>query len=193
MAAARKTKRCSKCMRYRKISRFRRDRSKKATKDGRKSQCKKCEREYNVSAKGKEAGRRYYHSERGQEVHQRYTKTKGYKEKHHIRCQRYSRSEKGKVNSRAACKRYGQSKKGRATHKRLYHKHHAHILARAAVSAAIKKGTLKRPKICSINNSRCIGHIESHHKDYSKPLKVKWLCEYHHDLADALLRKKGKT
>ena len=58
--------------------------------------------------------------------------------------------------------------------------------ARIKVQQAILQGKLVRPHIC------CMCHIENkkiqgHHKDYSKPLEVKWLCitchsSIHHDV-----------
>ena len=46
--------------------------------------------------------------------------------------------------------------------------------ARQAVHAAIKCGKLVRSDTCA----RCGegGKIEAHHPDYSKPLKVEWVC-----------------
>lgn len=48
--------------------------------------------------------------------------------------------------------------------------------ARQEVLKAIRKGSLiKQPcEICGIKK------VEAHHDDYSKPLKVKWLCNKHH-------------
>lgn len=50
--------------------------------------------------------------------------------------------------------------------------------ARTAVANAIKNGRLtKHPcKICGT-----LLRVEAHHKDYSKPLLVKWLCKKHHN------------
>jgi hypothetical protein len=50
--------------------------------------------------------------------------------------------------------------------------------ARQAVSRALKKGTIKKPKKCAW--SKCTTtrkyRIEAHHEDYNKPLIVNWLC-----------------
>jgi hypothetical protein len=56
--------------------------------------------------------------------------------------------------------------------------------ARAIVYYHLKKGHIKKPKKCSINNKNCSGRIEAHHEDYSKPLKIEWLCKYHHKKKD---------
>ena len=56
--------------------------------------------------------------------------------------------------------------------------------ARVAVSNAIRDGSLSRMpcKICGSSKS------EAHHRDYSKPLEVEWLCMVHHRQAhDALI------
>lgn len=44
-----------------------------------------------------------------------------------------------------------------------------------AVFLAIKKGKLKKPRICS-NCKHKVKYIFAHHKDYKKPLEVEWLC-----------------
>ena len=46
---------------------------------------------------------------------------------------------------------------------------------RQATRQAIKKGILKRQP-CEV----CGKKSEAHHPDYSKPLKIKWLCRKHH-------------
>lgn len=52
--------------------------------------------------------------------------------------------------------------------------------AHHTVSRAIESGILVRPEICpNCNEAR---DIEAHHKDYSKPLDVYWLCTKCHGL-----------
>lgn len=54
-------------------------------------------------------------------------------------------------------------------------KHRAHN----AVVAAIRRGDMKRPNVCSECSKK--GIIHAHHEDYSKPLAVIWLCpKCHH-------------
>jgi hypothetical protein len=50
--------------------------------------------------------------------------------------------------------------------------------AHKLVMYAVKLGILKKPKECEI----CQGtiRIEGHHKDYTKPLEVQWLCKSCH-------------
>lgn len=58
------------------------------------------------------------------------------------------------------------------------------LKARRIVDYLIKKGVLikKNCKKCGIG-----GRIEAHHTDYSKPLKIVWLCPKHHREADKKL------
>jgi hypothetical protein len=49
--------------------------------------------------------------------------------------------------------------------------------AHADVSVAKAKGTLKTQP-CEVCGSTV--SVEAHHEDYSRPLDVRWLCNYHH-------------
>ena len=64
---------CSKCGKEKSLFEFSRDRSKK---DGRRSQCKQCYREYSTSKKGKrahhKANHKYFRSQKGKTVRKRY-------------------------------------------------------------------------------------------------------------------------
>lgn len=55
--------------------------------------------------------------------------------------------------------------------------------ARRRVSEAVKDGRLIRPRNCDVCD-RVPRSIEGHHADYSKPLKVEWLCKRCHKAAD---------
>lgn len=61
------------------------------------------------------------------------------------------------------------------------------VKAYRAVYVAKRNGTLK-PKPCR----RC-GNVkaEAHHDDYSKPLKVIWLCKQHHEERHTYLDRKA--
>lgn len=53
--------------------------------------------------------------------------------------------------------------------------------ASAIVQRAIRRGDLVRPETCSVCGKRMVGRgsqrvINAHHRDYSKPLDVMWLC-----------------
>lgn len=52
--------------------------------------------------------------------------------------------------------------------------------ARAKVMYAVYSGKLRRPNKCSNCNIRCLP--DAHHKDYSKPLEVIWLCRRCHQI-----------
>jgi hypothetical protein len=55
------------------------------------------------------------------------------------------------------------------------------VYARKRVYMAVRSGKLKRsPCYCGEVQ------VEGHHKDYSKPLEVIWLCKKHHSQADKL-------
>lgn len=53
----------------------------------------------------------------------------------------------------------------------------ARYAAHLAVWVALRRGDLHRQP-CEICGST--ENIDAHHPDYSKPLKVKWLCRRHH-------------
>lgn len=57
--------------------------------------------------------------------------------------------------------------------------------ARIAVSKAIKRGDLIRPKYCADCGMK--SQVQGHHGDYSKPLEVVWLCDSCHDKTHKLI------
>lgn len=60
--------------------------------------------------------------------------------------------------------------------------------ARQKVRDHILSGKIKKPEKCEhckLNNK-----LEAHHKDYSKPLEVEWVCKSCHVKADKLLKNK---
>lgn len=70
--------------------------------------------------------------------------------------------------------------------KRQREKYPEKYQAREAVLKALRKGVLKK-KPCE----ECgIKKVEAHHEDYSKPLKVKWLCHKHHRIIEKRYVKK---
>lgn len=103
---------------------------------------------------------------------------KKYKENNRESClentRRYARTEGGKAKAKA----WRLSDKGREaklSYQREYRlnnpeKNKAHYLLQSAVSA----GEVIKPDNCS----KCgdSGSIHGHHPDYSKPLRVEWLC-----------------
>jgi hypothetical protein len=57
------------------------------------------------------------------------------------------------------------------------------IKSNRAVAQALKSGMLqKQPcEVCNITD-----YVEAHHKDYSKPLEINWLCIKHHNERDGI-------
>lgn len=58
--------------------------------------------------------------------------------------------------------------------------------ARRAVYKAVKSGRIVKPETCQWCGS--LERLEGHHTDYSEPLKVAWLCDGCHQIADSILR-----
>jgi hypothetical protein len=59
------------------------------------------------------------------------------------------------------------------------------IKAREAVKNALKSGILEKECCCVCRDDE----TEAHHKDYSKPLDVDWMCTECHDILHTLERK----
>lgn len=59
--------------------------------------------------------------------------------------------------------------------------------ARVAVAHALRDGRLQRGP-CAVGGD-CAPRVESHHRDYSKPLDVVWLCTRHHKQLHAAERR----
>lgn len=74
---------------------------------------------------------------------------------------------------------YSKTEKGRESRKKTLNKakelYPTKAFARYTTSNAIRDGKLIRQP-CII----CGGKAEAHHPDYSKPLEVIWLCNFHH-------------
>lgn len=51
--------------------------------------------------------------------------------------------------------------------------------ARDMVNARVRRGTMSKGP-CERESDDCLGPIQAHHDDYSKPLDVRWLCARHH-------------
>ena len=81
--------------------------------------------------------------------------------------------------NRGRCRKYGRDhyRRTRAVRLRYRHENRDPQKERAhdAVRRALRNGTLVR-RPCQ----GCGGMAESHHKDYSKPLEVTWLCSSCH-------------
>lgn len=55
--------------------------------------------------------------------------------------------------------------------------------ARSLLNYYLKKGHIVKGD-CIYKNEDCLGRIEAHHNDYTKPLEVIWLCVKHHQEYD---------
>jgi hypothetical protein len=56
------------------------------------------------------------------------------------------------------------------------------------VYVEIRSGRLKKQP-CFCGNQK----VEAHHEDYTRPLKIIWLCKKHHVMADKERRNREKT
>lgn len=65
-----------------------------------------------------------------------------------------------------------------AMYQRSYSKDREKWAARRAVNSAVRYGRLVKPERCSRCESFTSSNkLHGHHRDYSKPLEVEWLCE----------------
>lgn len=94
---------------------------------------------------------------------------------------KYRQKPRVKASKRLQDKRYAATPSGKRVRievtKRYQKKFRQKATAHAYVYRALKEGRLiKQPcKVCGSKKQ-----IEAHHPDYSKPLKVIWLCNKHH-------------
>jgi rubredoxin len=70
--------------------------------------------------------------------------------------------------------RMGNRESVRESSRRWREKNIDKALVQQVLNAAVKKGTVIRPKKCSGCNGTC--KPQGHHDDYSNPLDVRWLC-----------------
>lgn len=138
------------------------------------NECKTCRRKY---AKEHYQSNREVYLERAKR--QREVNPEGYKEylKEYYRANKkealekakaYSQTDKGKAVRKLSATNYFNSEYGKRVHK-----------ARNKIQKALKSGKLIRPKYCSSCRSEVF--VEAHHKDYSKPFEIDWLCKQCHE------------
>ena len=82
-------------------------------------------------------------------------------------------------NDRAAYERIRFQDQGRKESIRAYtnryrKKHRDKFLARGKLHYALRRGAIVRPASCSVCGVAC--KPQAHHRDYSKPLDVQWMC-----------------
>ena len=90
----------------------------------------------------------------------------------------WSHLETARQRSREQARKHRDKYRARmAAYNRRYAADHPEILsARWAVKDAIRRGDLFRSPCEVCGEDR----VDAHHEDYSKPLKVRWLCKEHH-------------
>lgn len=61
----------------------------------------------------------------------------------------------------------------------------------AQLRQAVRKGIVKKPNICDMCKKKFPKRsLSGHHKDYSKPFNIKWLCYKCHDIVERKLGNK---
>jgi hypothetical protein len=88
-----------------------------------------------------------------------------------------------KISRRGYCEKHQHLLESRAATRKRVALWRAHnplsIRAHSAVHLAIKQGVLAKPNKCS-RCGRIPRRLEGHHRDYKRPLDVKWLCSFCH-------------
>ena len=133
-------------------------------KDRKRYECPLCRR-----IRKREAQKQYRKTPEGKAkrtlASKQYRKTPEGRASHNRRKERYRKTPAGRIAENLRKRRYRKTEKGRAIQN-----------AGRTVWKAIKRGKLVR-KPCIICDSP---DAQGHHFDYSKPLKVLWLCRKHH-------------
>jgi hypothetical protein len=91
-----------------------------------------------------------------------------------IKCTKNKRAQNGRQRWCLEC-RNEDSRKNRKRYGELTDNQRKKATTRAYTNVYQGRGKLKR-KSCE----ECGKEAEKHHPDYSKPLKVRWLCRKHH-------------
>jgi hypothetical protein len=159
---------CSKCKQDKPVDDFHKNRSRPS---GYAHECKACKNKYisewksDNAAHVKDYAKRYraQNADPIKECKKRWQKNNESHVKEYQEA--YQQSERGKKAQKAAKIRHRM-------------KHADHCYARDAVNHAIKRGEITEGP-CEICGSK--EKIHAHHDDYSKPLKVRWLCAKHHN------------
>ncbi len=102
------------------------------------------------------------------------------------RAHAHAHPEKAREQSRAKYAKNAENRRAQARAYRAANKDKC--AARWKVKEALRSGKLTRPAVCS-DCGQPGARVEAHHRDYSKPLDVKWLCS----LCHAALRSAGEV
>ena len=116
--------------------------------------------------------------------------SKKYRESHPEKIRKYKLEHQEKLR-KASRKYYATHRKERHAHVKEWKtrnplKLHAHRILQKAVSIGL---VIKRR--CEFPPPHSTGQIHGHHDDYSKPLKVRWVCALHHSKIHKQLTAKG--
>lgn len=155
---------CKKCKEEKMLTEFVRH---KGYKDGYYSQCKVCtyalEKQWRQQNQDKKNEIRTRYRENNREVI-RIQDQENYKKN----------PEKFQESAKVRMKKYlsGKGIETREENKILYPEKHE---ARKIMAAAVRSKKIIKPESCSLCNE-ISKRIEGHHKDYSKPLEIVWLC-----------------
>ncbi len=201
-AAPNPTKKCTKCEQELELSEFCKCRT---SKDGLQYKCKTCAKAYQLD--NKEHRKAYLENTREQRI--AYSKkyyaehkeeARIYSKKYNIehreqnrqRCKIYNKKHRHELIEKQRIYNDAHKEESKIYSKKYYEKNRAEILAASLdykqnnpekakahriVRTAIKAGTLiKQPcEVCGTT-----ARIAAHHKDYTEPLEVNWLCQSHH-------------
>lgn len=120
-----------------------------------------------------------------------YQKTERYKT-YQLEYQReYKKKNREKLNAQDNLsrkkRRISDPEKYRLLDKDHRKKYKDKIVVRVMLYDNIKSGRIKKPEKCSVCNE--VKKIEGHHRDYSKPLEVVWLCRICHTSEHKALKK----
>lgn len=181
------TKTCTKCKLEKGVDEFCKN---KRTQDGKNPRCRACVRLYRQSDIGKLTQQKYSQSEKYQSYQKRYRQSEHGKlvQRKYFQSeegklalsrgkQKYNQTEKGKMAQLRGSHKYSKTEKSKLTRK-FYNNNHPQIIsAHQATHRALYAGKLKYSpcEVCESSIS-----IDAHHKDYSRPLEVVWLCRKHH-------------
>jgi len=157
-------KKCCKCKQIKEFSDFYKNKSKK---DGLCTECKSCQKMFWKSQRGKDIKRnsakkyRETNKEKIVEQKRKYYQTFAGTESHQKANKKYCSSDNGREYYRNHAKRQREKFPQRAK-------------ARRELGHAVDAGKINRPDTCVFCGKQSF--TEGHHKDYSKPLEVDWLC-----------------
>jgi hypothetical protein len=104
---------------------------------------------------------------------------KNHRAKNPNKYREYDRFRSSMEHRVSARRKYSETERGREVSKKAKHdwdkrnteKKYSYVL----VARALRAGALQRRSCES-----CGAKAEAHHDDYSKPLSVRWLCDFHH-------------